>query len=263
MRRSHKGVSLRNVHNLAFRYATAGLGFGAILLATDVRAADHLDSAATLQPTPMADINDVYTWMTPDGKNLNLVMTISPGDNGTRHFGPGVQYVFHVTSKPGIGIGMPGGTETTILCTFQSDLAVKCWIGVSPVKDYVEGDPSQISGATSFDGKVRVFAGRRSDPFFFNLQGLRDAITYIKSLGTLTLDAAGCPTGVPDATVATIRTKLQQGAQTAATAPCATDHADCFKHLKVQAIIMQVDKKLLLDAGHTTVAVWGSTHMGS
>lgn len=254
---------MRDLKNVAFRSALAACGLGAILFATDVRAADHLDSSATLGPTPMADINDVYAWMTADGRSLNLIMTVSPGDNGTRHFGPGVQYVFHVTSKPGIGIGTAAGTETKILCTFQSDLAAKCWIGTDTVKDYVEGNPSHISGVTSFSGKVRLYAGRRSDPFFFNLQGFRDAIAFIKSLGTLTLDAAGCPTGVDNANVATMRSKLQQGAQTAATAPCSTTHADCFKSLKVQALILQVDTTLLLDAGHTTVAVWGSTHLGS
>lgn len=241
----------------------AGLGFAAVLLAHDVKAADHIDSP-TLAPTPLADINDVYAWMTPDANTVNLVMTLSPADNGLRKFGPGVQYVFHVTSKSGLGVGQTDGTETKILCTFTSNTAAKCWIGTSTVKDYVEGDPSQIGGAKSDDRKVTLFAGRRSDPFFFNLQGFRDAITLVKSLAaTLTFDAAGCPNNLTDPQVASVRAKLQQGAVSTATAPCATDHADCFKHLRVQAIVLQVDKSLLLDPTHNVVAVWGSTHMGS
>jgi hypothetical protein len=240
----------------------AGLGFVALLLTHDVRAADHIDSPA-LSTTPLADINDVYAWMTPDARTVNLVMTLSPADNGLRKFGPGVQYVFHVTSKSGLGVGQADGTETKILCTFTSNTAAKCWIGTDTVKDYVEGDPSQIGGAKSDDRKVILFAGRRSDPFFFNLQGFRDAVTLVKSLTGLTFDAAGCPNNLTDVQVASVRTKLTQGAQAAATAPCATDHADCFKHLRVQAIVLQIDKTLLLDAGHTVVAVWGSTHMGT
>jgi hypothetical protein len=244
---------------LTLRDGAVGLGLIALMLSQGVKAADHIDSAS-LATNQLADINDVYAWMTPDALKLNLVMTISPADNGTRHFGPGVQYVFHVTSKSGLGIGQPDGTETKIICVFQSDVSGACWIGDSPTKDYVEGDPSQISGQTSFSGKVHMFAGRRSDPFFFNLQGFRDAVTAAKAAaGTLTLDAAGCPT---NADAAALRLKLQEGAQAAATAPCATDHADCFKHLKVQAIALQLDTSLVLDAGHTTVAVWGSTHMG-
>jgi hypothetical protein len=250
---------------LAFRIAaTSGLGLVALLLAHEVRAADHIDSP-TLSASPVSDINDVYAWMTPDKQRVNLVMTLSPADNGLRKFGPGVQYVFHVTSKPGIGIGQTDGTETKIICTFESNTAMKCWIGDNPVKDYVEGDPSQVSGAKSDSRKVVVFAGRRSDPFFFNLQGFRDAVTLVKSLvATLTFDAAGCPNNLTDVQVASVRTKLQEGAQgTLATAPCAQDHADCFKHLRTMAIILQVDKSLLLDSGHNVIAVWGSTHMGS
>lgn len=249
---------------LTLRYGVLGSLVGALLLfAHELKAADHLDSATTLAPLPLADINDVYAWMTPDGQKVNLVMTISPGDNGTRHFSPGVQYVFHVTSKAGLGVGQAGGTETRIICTFASDLAAKCWIGDNPVKDYVEGDPTSIEGITSFDAKVRMFAGRRSDPFFFNLQGFRDAVAAVKATGGITLDAAGCPNNVDATAAAALRAKVQQAAQATATAPCAIDNADCFKHLKVLAIVMQVDKSLLLDAGQTTVGVWASTHMGT
>ena len=251
--------------HVAFRIAAAaGLGVAALLLAHNVKAADHIDSP-TLSPTPVADINDVYAWVTPDKLKVNLIMTLSPADNGLRKFGPGVQYIFHVTSKGGNGVGQPDGSETTIVCTFTSNTAIKCWIGTSPVKDYVEGDPSQVSGAKSDDRKVVVFAGRRSDPFFFNLQGFRDAVTLVKSLvSTLTFNAAGCPNNLTDPQVASVRTKLQEGAQgTLATAPCAQDHADCFKHLRVMAIVMQIDKSLLLDTGHNVIAVWGSTNMGS
>jgi hypothetical protein len=240
--------------------AVAGLcviGF----VAHSVRAADHIDSP-TLAPSPVADINDVYAWMASDGITLNLVMTLSPADNGLRKFGPGVQYAFHVTSKPGLGVGQSDGTTTNIICTFESNTAGKCWVG-NPVKDYVEGDPSQLGGAKSDSRKVAFFAGRRSDPFFFKLQGFRDAIGVVKGLTGVTFNAAGCPNNLTDTQVASVRTRLQQGAIATAAAPCAQDHADCFKHLRVMAIVLQIDKSLVVSSGENVIAVWASTHMGS
>jgi hypothetical protein len=95
------------------------------LLATKGQAADHVDSP-TLATNPMADITDVYAWMT--GSNLNLVMDVSPSDDGTRSFAPAVQYVFHVTSKAGLGVGDPGGTETQVILRFASNTSVECWV---------------------------------------------------------------------------------------------------------------------------------------
>ena len=60
------------------------------LLATEGQAADHVDSPS-LTSNPMADITDVYSWMT--GANLNLVMDVSPFDDGVRRFDPSVLYV--------------------------------------------------------------------------------------------------------------------------------------------------------------------------
>ena len=91
------------------------------LLAAKGHAADHVD-APTLATNPMADITDVYSWMT--GSNLNLVMDVSPSDDGTRSFGPAVQYVFHVTSKAGLGVGASGGTETQVILRFASSSRV-------------------------------------------------------------------------------------------------------------------------------------------
>ena len=47
-----------------------------------------------------------------------------------------------------------------------------CWLGTD---EYVTGDASAITGLTSADGKLKVFAGLRADPFFFNLDGFHHA----------------------------------------------------------------------------------------
>jgi hypothetical protein len=236
-----------------------GLGAWLITHSSTSHAADHLDSP-TLATNPMADINDVYAWMTPDLLHVNLAMSISPGDPGTamnpssRHFGPSILYVFHVTSVP--AFGMPG-TETKVICKFNSDTDAACWVGGV---DYVQGDPSNTAGVSSTDGKIKLFAGLRSDPFFFNLQGFRDALSAVEGATTITADAAGCPQ-LNDNLGALLRGKLQEGAQATAGFPCATDSADCFAHLNAKVIVLQIDKTLLNTTGHTMLAVWASTHM--
>src|SRR6476620_2884426 len=97
----------------------------ALLLAGSGHAADHIDSdSLAAAPLAMGDINDVYTWMSSDGSKVNLVMTVSPADPGGRSFGPGVQYVFHLTSKSGAApdvVGKPAsGVTTTVICTFPT-----------------------------------------------------------------------------------------------------------------------------------------------
>ena len=132
---------------LAFLIGVAGLGTAA-LLATQGHAADHLDSPS-LATNPLGDITDVYAWMT--GNSLDLVMDVSPFDDGTRRFGPSVLYAFHVVSKPGLGVGMPPqtGTETKVICKFASNTSVACWVAdASGTKDYVTGDPSGTAGVT-------------------------------------------------------------------------------------------------------------------
>jgi hypothetical protein len=210
--------------------------------------ADHSDSPS-LADNPMADITDVYAWMT--GSNLNLIMNVSPRDDGTHSFGSSVLYVFHVTSKSGLGVAATTGTETRVICRFDSNTSVGCWVvSGAAVKDYVTGDPSAPSGVTSLLGRVKVFAGRRSDPFFFNQAGLGTAIASYKALTGLTPDGAGCPN--LDAGQATnFRTQIGAG-------------SDGFATANVMAIVVQVDKSLVNTVTNATVVgVWGSTHAGT
>jgi hypothetical protein len=251
---------------LTFLGGAAAIGC-ALLFAGRGYAADHLDSDTLGQASlAMADINDVYAWMSTDGSKVNLVMTVSPADPGGRAFGPGVQYVFHVTSKTGLPedvVAKPAsGVTTNVICTFASATSAQCWVsGASGVKDYVEGDPSNTAGTTSSTGKVRLFAGRRSDPFFFNLQGFRAAVTQVNALrGSLTFNAANCPTNLTSMQAGTVRTMMST-AQTTATAPCPANQADCFAGLNVMSLVVQVDKSLLNAPGNVFLGVWGSTHM--
>jgi hypothetical protein len=216
------------------------------LLASRGLAADRADALAA---TPMADVTDVYAWMS--GTNLNLVMDVSPKDSGANSFGPSVLYVFHLTSKSGLGVNTTGGTETKVICRFASNLSVECWVvSGTTTKDYVTGDPSNTAGVTSLLGKVKVFAGRRSDPSFFNQTGFNAAATTLATLRTRTPDPAGCPTGITAPEASGVRTTLATG-------------SDDFLASNVMAIVVQLDKSLVNTSGNSAVGVWGSTHAGS
>jgi len=162
--------SLDMIDWIAVRHLLAALAAGAILTGSSsaVRASDHLDTP-TVATNPRADIGDLYAWTSPDAKQLNLVMTIV-GET----FSDNVEYTFHVDS--GKRLGATPGT-TTIVCRFGADQAADCRAaGVDP-------------------GRLRVFAGRRDDPFFNNVKGTRAA--YQRAAAALrngaAVDAAGCP----------------------------------------------------------------------
>ena len=243
--------------------AAAGLATGILFVTHTSHAADHLDGPAVMT-NPMGDIGDVYAWTNGSGSdaptNVNLAMTVSPADMGSNSFGPSIQYVFHASSHAGasnpVAFGAPG-TESKVICTFASDTSAQCWaVQGTTVKDYVKGNPS--TAMTSADGKMKVFAGRRSDPFFFNLAGFKTAQTLVEN-ATLTADAAGCP-AVPAATAGALRTTLSTASVTAVP-PCAANQIDCFATFNVMAIVVQIDKSLLLQGSDHLLSVWGSTHM--
>ncbi len=199
-----------------------------------------------------------------DGDKLNLAMSVSPGDVEARTFGPGVQYVFHVHSKAMIGVGVPGtGVETRVLCTFASNTSVECWVTRGTrLDDYIKGDPSNPAGIMSKSGKVRMFAGRRSDPFFFNLQGFRTTVsalvTRFGQQPAVAFDAAGCPTGLTETEAVAFAASL--GAQLPGQPPCSPTKQDCFADLNVRMILVQLDKSLVNTGTNIAVGVWASTH---
>ncbi len=242
-----------------------------MLLTTQSHAADHGDST-TLLTNPLGDINDVYTWMNADASKINLVMTVSPVDPGTRAFTDAIQYVFHVTSKAGgpqmtVAQNMAADVETKVICTFASNTSAQCWVVAgTTVKGYISGDPSAATGLTSADGKIKMFAGRRSDPFFFNLQGFRNAIKDVHDAalgGLITTNAFGCPNAGAasgDPTFTSLRTKLSTLQVGVGVPACSPTEIDCFKAFNVLAIVLQVDKTLVNSGTNTIVSVWGSTH---
>ncbi|HEU4728521.1 MAG TPA: DUF4331 family protein [Kofleriaceae bacterium] len=217
-------------------------------MSTRGQAADHSDSPM-LSTNPMADITDVYAWVA--GANLNLVMDVSPLDDGTHPFDPAVLYVFHVTSKPKLGVGETGGTETRVVLRFASNTSVQAWVtdaSGQTTREFVSGDPSGPAGVAH--GKLRVFAGRRSDPFFFNQAGAASGLAELGKNLTNVTTTDRCP-AISPAEAGTIRTLFSTG-------------SDAYASANVMAIVVQINKELVnATMAQPVVGVWASTHAGS
>lgn len=206
-------------------------------------AADHTDSSAVIAD-PAADITDVFAWMDPSGDKLNLVLDIPSGGAGSS-FSDAVQYVFHVESSPAFGTA---GESTDIICTFDVNQAVSCWVGSEA---YVTGDASSTAGLLDDSGQIRVFAGRRNDPFYFNISGFRNTISaVVAAAGSLSFDNAGCP-ALDGATSSTLVSALM-------TEPDGSPAQDDFAMGEVLALVVQVDLGLV-NRGGPILAVWAST----
>ena len=220
--------------------------FVAIAPAVAVRAADHADGPAA-SADPSADITDVFAWMAPDASRLYLVMDLVRDASPASQFSDSVQYVFHTTSRAAFG-GAPS-PEVDIICVFAASQRIQCWAGT---QEYVTGDASGLNGITSADGKLRVFAGLRNDPFFFNLAGFKETGKDVAdAASSLTFDPAGCPQ-LDAATSGALVTQLQ-------TAPGGGPPVDNFADFNVLSIAIAVDKSIVTSSG-PVVAVWASTN---
>jgi hypothetical protein len=243
----------RQTRTIATAVGVALLG-GMAIFAPEARSADHRDSTA-LEADPTADINDVYTFM--DGTNLVMAMTVFPFataagvDGGAAPaFSNAVQYVFHTAS----GKFELATDPVDVICTFKSATSVQCWVGTA---EYVTGDPSMASKPlASADGKVKVFAGLRGDPFHFNLQGFKDTEAAVEAAASsLTFNAEGCP-NVGATTSAALLGLLSEKTSTALPSKTA---ADDFAGADTLALVVSVDSSLVTKGG-ALVSVWGATY---
>ncbi|MEZ4364871.1 MAG: DUF4331 family protein [Kofleriaceae bacterium] len=225
----------------------SGLGLCVAIGGSIAVGADHTDSSLLAMPAnAAADINDVYAWTSADASKLNLVMTVQPFAAASATFSPNVQYAFHVTSQAGYGMA---ATNVDVICEFASATSVQCWVGAD---GYVTGDPSATTGLTSADGKIKVFAGQRNDPFFFNLGGFVATVDLVKAAaGGLTFDPANCP-NVDAATSMALVGQLQSD-------PGGGAATDDFAGANVAALVIQLDKTLV-NAGGPILGVYASTH---
>ncbi|MFO0758576.1 MAG: DUF4331 family protein [Byssovorax sp.] len=216
----------------------------AVCSASAAIGADHIDSPAAVAD-PTADITDLYTWL--DGSNVVFALNVTPLAVAGAKFSDKIAYVVHTESTA--KFGMPG-QKTDIICTFDAAQTASCWVGD---KDYVTGDASATTGIKSASGKLRVFAGLRDDPFFFNLEGFKDTVATVdQAEPLLQFDPAGCP--AVDAATSAALVGMLSHTQKGSMPP-----KDFFGGKNVLSIVLSIDKSLL-NGGGAFVAAWASTN---
>jgi len=244
----------------AYRCRTLAI-IGAATISASALAADHADGpGASLDKT--ADIADLYSWVSPDAATTYFVMDIGKDMHAGDRFSNVVKYVFHTTSMPAYGAAAAQVKSLNIICTFDAGTPQRasCWVGN---KDSIKGNASASGGdagaaLTSASGKVKMFAGLRDDPFFFNFTGFTAVADTVNNVahadgGTpLTFDTDGCPRGL-GATGAALATMLASNPADGG-AP-----ADTFAPFNTLAIVLAVDTTLVTEGG-PIVGVWASTN---
>ena len=228
--------SLRNGALVAAAALTLALG-GAPLLVTG---ADHLDAPALGGLTNMGgdfaphsdhgerDINDVYVFEGSMAKRTVLAMTTNPAINlfgGS--FGQNVRYVINVDTDGDVApdikyawrFGAEGdGGQAYVVQRYRGQ-GVNGLTNGKLVGWGWTGDPGTAVGI----GAAKVFAGVRSDPFFFDLTGF-----------------VGTVFGIGDDNLEVID----------------DDANDFFAELNTNALVIEVPDR---DLGNGDIAVWGTT----
>lgn len=161
----------------------SAIGLFAILAGHAAVASDHLDSPSVIAD-PRADIGDLYAWMAPEGRHLNLVMTLVG-----HSFSDQLDYVFHIDSARRFG---RAGKSTRIGCRFVAPDKTDCTLDDI---DSAHGNAGDEQGLWSRQRRFRVFAGLRDDPFFNNVKGTRAAYNVADAAlkRGAAVDAAHCP----------------------------------------------------------------------
>lgn len=186
------------------------------LLSHDVSAADHLDAPKTKANLP-ADITDVFAWHTGDGKVVAIVNFAGLSEVGAPPM---------LDSKVLYGIHIDNDGDAV------ADIDTWVRFGQNSMGDWgvqvvgLPGSEAAIAGPidTIIEAGLglRVFAGLRDDPFFFDLDGF----TATTMTGTLSFDAMN----------------------------------DTFAQTNVTSIVVEMSTDAVVGAG-STFSLWASTRV--
>ncbi|MEN3342248.1 MAG: hypothetical protein V7644_1652 [Actinomycetota bacterium] len=242
---------------LAVLVAAAAASVLAVLLAakaapSPARAADHLDAPGLTPPggSVQTDITDLYAFQSPtDAANTVLVLNVngvaSPGEvapGQDRPFAdeiPLVEKSAPVTYNLHVDNNGDAITDVNIAVRFdkaQADGSQKLKVELKGTKDdkvkaKLKGDSTPFGGTpvVNREDGITAFAGRRDDPFFFDLPGFLNILGPGRSL-------IGCGT--------------------AASHP----ERNFFAGRNVSSIVLELPSKLLT-ADSSKIGVWASTNV--
>lgn len=172
------------------RTSLRAVGAGALLSAVtalSALAADHRE-APFVNEFPPADLNDIYVFRAPGAPaRLVLVMTVNPISDpdfaASYAFSPRVLYRFEIDNT---GDAVPehtidfiftpfAGGPQTVTARIQDSAQTRglAFRGQTTAPTVVSGTPNEPTIIRPREGSpVRLFAGPRDDPFFFDAVGL-------------------------------------------------------------------------------------------
>ena len=138
--------------------------------------ADHAD-APGLSGDRAADINDIYAFRSPENAdNLVAVMTVNPltapTENAASNFATDVSYNLHIDNTGDLV------ADATATVEFSGSPLM---FTVTGLGDPITGPVTMPTASGSSPliteaGGIRVFAGQRDDPFFFDLVGFNNFV---------------------------------------------------------------------------------------
>jgi hypothetical protein len=146
---------------------------------TDVAAGDHAEAPA-VENDKAADIADIYAWHT-DAGSLVMALTFGgyalAGDPPT--YDPDVLYGFHIDTNA------DNTADLNVWARFGEDAAGNWGIQVVDVPGATGPIEGEVDTVIEAEG-IKVFAGLRDDPFFFDKEG------YLMTLstGTVSFDSS-------------------------------------------------------------------------
>ena len=159
----------------------------AIITGGIIYAADHIDSPTTTAD-PAGDITDLYVFSAQDPNNLVFVANthglLSPGSTGAAKFDENTLIEFNIDNN--------GDKVEDLVIQCKYDAASNSMVVYGPVAPSATGTKSKLEGAASATvgvtpygstaitststAGIKLFAGPRDDPFFFDLNQYKKII---------------------------------------------------------------------------------------
>lgn len=165
--------------------SVAAVGVGSAAYVVHIDAADHLDPPGRTNPMAMgmdrnADIADLYAWHRGTGAAATLVTALTfagPSDPVAGQEIPcdrDVLYTVHIDNDD------DNVADFDVEARFGHDDVGNCFVRVSNAPGATAPIEAPVELVTT-RGDVKVFAGLRDDPFFFDLTGFQETL----AMGTL------------------------------------------------------------------------------
>jgi hypothetical protein len=237
-----------------------GVGLLPVVLFARARGSDHADTPA-IAAEPGTDLTDVYIFPSPtNANNVVLVMNVHPlipsGQGTNVNFDPNVLYQFKIdTNGDSVEDLVIQAKFTGTGATQQVQIAgpVKpSRTGTQTVFETPDATTGTYNQAFTLTNGVKVFAGPREDPFFFDLEQF---FTILPDRANSLGPTVGTTNGT---TVSTVPADPDQ--PMAATWRAAGQAKDFLKGLNVLSIVVEVPKTLLRPAGSNgQIRVWCTT----